>query len=67
MYKLHQIYIDSVSLPNKRKITFDIVKKYVNEIDTPLLMYTINYPLRKRYLDFKKAQQTDEIESVIYE
>ena len=57
MCNLHKIYIDSLTNGKKTIITFDIVKNYVNNMEIPLLMYSINYPFRKRYLDFQKDKQ----------
>lgn len=60
MCNLHQIYIDSLSNQKKTNITFEIVKNYVNNMEIPLLMYTINYPFRKRYIDFQKDKQMND-------
>lgn len=55
MFHLHKKYLDTLK-DNKQIITNNIVKKYVNEMHPSLLMYSLNYPLRKRSIDFMKSE-----------
>jgi hypothetical protein len=50
MFYLHKLYIDE--LKDKHLfITNNIVQKYVNEMHPTLLMYCLNYQMRKRNVD----------------
>ena len=51
MYNLHQLYIHSLRA-NKLVITNRVVIDYVNNLQTTLLMYCLNYHMRKRSVDF---------------
>lgn len=55
MYKLHQHYIDNLR-PKKLGITNTEVIKYVNTLPPALLMYCLNYNLRKKAIDNIKAE-----------
>ena len=50
MYTLHQKYLNELR-EQKLFITSSIVQKYVNELHPSLLMYSLNYQLRKRVVD----------------
>jgi hypothetical protein len=54
MFHLHRIYLNELR-DKKLFITNKIVKKYVNEMHPSLLMYTLNYPLRKQSIDIMAA------------
>lgn len=54
MYKLHQHYIDNLR-PKKLCITNTEVIKYVNSLHPSLLMYCLNYNLRRKSIDTVKA------------
>ena len=55
MFNLHKKYLDELR-ENKLFITNKIVKKYVNELHPALLMYSLNYPLRKRNVEILKSE-----------
>jgi hypothetical protein len=50
MFNLHQIYINDLRV-KKLFITNTIVQKYVNGLHPSLLMYCLNYQLRKNDID----------------
>jgi hypothetical protein len=50
MYNVHQIYMNDLRL-KKQFVTNTVVQKYVNEIHPSLLMYCLNYNMRKRRVD----------------
>lgn len=50
MYNLHQIYINEL-MEDKRYVNKSLVKEYVNNIHPSLLMYCLNYQMRKRRHD----------------
>jgi hypothetical protein len=50
MYNIHQIYINDLRL-KKQFVTNIVVQKYVNDIHPTLLMYCLNYNMRKRKVD----------------
>jgi len=50
MFNIHQIYLNSLR-EKKMFITNSIVQKYVNELHPSLLMYSLNYQMRKRNVD----------------
>jgi len=53
LLNLHKIYIKE--LINKKKyITKEIVKNYINKLEPIELMYSLNYNIRKRLLDYRK-------------
>lgn len=54
MFNLHKMYISSLKDKNQY-ITNTVVIKYVNEIHPTLMMYCLNYHMRKRVVDFKTA------------
>jgi hypothetical protein len=56
MFHLHKKYLDELR-ENKLFITSKIVKKYVNELHPALLMYSLNYPLRKRNIECIQCEE----------
>jgi hypothetical protein len=57
MFKLHEQYINELK-PNNLFITNTVVIKYVNELPSSLLMYCLNYNMRKRAVDTIKTEFT---------
>jgi len=55
MFKLHEHFISELR-PQKQYVTNTVVIKYVNNLHPSLLMYCLNYNLRKRMVDTIKAQ-----------
>jgi hypothetical protein len=55
MFNLHKKYLDEFK-DSKLFITSKVVKKYVNEMHPSLLMYTLNYSLRKRNVELIKCE-----------
>jgi hypothetical protein len=56
MFKIHKIFIDDLR-PKKLFVTNTAVIKYVNELHPSLLMYCLNYNMRKRMIDTIKANE----------
>jgi len=54
MFHIHQIFLSDLR-EEKKFITSTIVNKYVNEMPTTLLMYCLNYQMRKRNVDTIKS------------
>jgi hypothetical protein len=54
MFNIHKKFIDELR-ENKLFVTNGIVIKYVNELHPSLLMYCLNYNMRKRNIDFTVA------------
>ena len=50
MYQLHQMYMNELR-ESKSFISNKIVQKYVNEMHPSLLMYFLNFHMRKRNMD----------------
>jgi hypothetical protein len=50
MFKLHEKYINEL-MPKNMFVTNSIVINYVNNLPPALLMYSLNYNLRKHYID----------------
>jgi hypothetical protein len=50
MFKIHELFINELR-PNSLFVTNTVVIKYVNELPTSLLMYCLNYNIRKRMID----------------
>jgi len=50
MYNIHQNYMNNLR-EKKLFVTNNIVQKYVNELHPTLLMYCLNYNMRKRKVD----------------
>ena len=57
MFKLHEIYINEL-MPQKLFITNTIVINYVNNLHPSLLMYCLNYNMRKKGIDNIKLQNS---------
>jgi len=60
MYNIHQHYLNHLR-EKKFFVTNTIVIKYVNELHPSLLMYCLNYNMRKRSVDYLKADAATEI------
>ena len=56
MFALHKLYIDTLRA-NKMTITNRVVIDYVNNLQTTLLMYCLNFHMRKRSIDFIVANK----------
>ena len=50
MFKIHELFINELR-PNSLFVTNTVVIKYVNELPSSLLMYCLNYNMRKRMID----------------
>ena len=50
MFNIHKIFLNELR-EKKHFVTNNIVKKYVNEIHPSLLMYCLNFQMRKRFVD----------------
>ena len=50
MYKIHQLYMNELR-EKQLFVTNIVVQKYVNELHPSLLMYCLNYQMRKRNID----------------
>jgi hypothetical protein len=57
MFKLHEIYLNDLR-PKQLFITNTIVINYVNNLHPSLLMYSLNYSMRKKMIDTIKVQNT---------
>ena len=57
MYNIHQKYLNELR-EQKLFVTNIIVQKYVNKLEPPLLMYCLNYQMRKRVVDTVAADYT---------
>ena len=55
MFNLHRKYLNDLK-EKKQFITNTVVKQFVNELHPSLLMYSLNYPLRKRCVDSLKCE-----------
>lgn len=54
MFKLHQIFLNDLRVKNEF-VTNTVVIRYVNEMHPSLLMYCLNYNMRKRMVDTIKS------------
>jgi hypothetical protein len=54
MFHIHQMYLNDLR-ENKQFVTSTIVQKYVNEMQPSLLMYCLNFQMRKRNVDIIAA------------
>lgn len=59
MFKIHQIFLNELR-EKKLFVTDRVVMKYVNEMQPSLLMYCLNYHMRKRMVDTIKCDKTIE-------
>ena len=50
MFHIHQKFLSELRAENQF-VTSTIVQKYVNELHTSLLMYCLNFQMRKRKVD----------------
>ena len=57
MFNIHQKYMNELR-EKKMHVTNTVVIKYVNELQPSLLMYCLNYQMRKRNVDYVKADAT---------
>ena len=55
MFNIHQLYMNELK-PKKLCVSKSIVIKYVNETHPSLLMFCLNFHLRKRAVDFIKSE-----------
>ena len=58
MYHLHQQYITELK-EKKMYVNNTVVQKYVNELPSSLLMYCLNYHMRKRNIDCVKQEHPE--------
>ena len=56
MFELHKLYITSLRV-NKLIVSNRVVIDYVNNLQTTLLMYCLNFHMRKRSVDFIMANK----------
>ena len=56
MYTLHGLYINTLRA-NALVVTNRVVIDYVNNLQTTLLMYCLNFHMRKRSIDFIMADK----------
>jgi hypothetical protein len=54
MFNIHKIYMNDLK-PQNLYVTNSVVIRYVNEMHPSLLMYSLNYNMRKRNVDIIKA------------
>ena len=54
MFNIHKQYLDELK-DKKMYVTITVVIKYVNNIHPSLMMFCLNYHMRKRNVDFIKA------------
>ncbi len=57
MYNIHQHYMNELR-EKKMFINNTFVQKYVNELHPSLLMYCLNYHMRKRHIDILNKEST---------
>lgn len=50
MFNIHKLYMNELRV-NKQSVTNTFVQKYVNELHPSLLMYCLNFQMRKRNVD----------------
>lgn len=60
MFNIHQKYINELR-EKKLFVTNTVVINYVNELPSSLLMYCLNFQMRKRNVDYLKADASVEI------
>lgn len=60
MFNIHQIYMNDLR-EKKLYINNTVVQKYVNELHPSLLMYSLNFQMRKRNADTIVAENSNEI------
>jgi hypothetical protein len=57
MFKIHELFLNELR-PNKLFVTNTVVIKYVNELPSSLLMYCLNYNMRKQMIDTIKGAKS---------
>ena len=62
MFNIHQHYLNDLR-EQKFFVTNTVVIKYVNNLHPSLLMYCLNYNMRKRNVDYIKVEAEEEISS----
>ena len=55
MYTIHQKYINEL-MPEGKYVTLYVVMTYVNTLEAPRLMYSVNYKLRQRNVDRRQEE-----------
>jgi hypothetical protein len=55
MFHIHRLFLTELK-EKKQHVSNTVVIKYVNEMHPSLLMYCLNHPMRKRYVDFVKNE-----------
>lgn len=60
MFNIHKHYIDELR-ENKLFVTNTVVQKYVNSLHSSLLMYCLNYDMRKRNIDIIVAENEGQL------
>jgi hypothetical protein len=60
MFHIHKIYMDELR-EKKQFVNNTIVQKYVNELHPSLLMYCLNFHMRKRNIDTIASENSDAI------
>jgi len=60
MFTLHQLYLNVLKEKNEY-VSSKVVIKYVNEMHPSLLMYCLNFSMRKRNVDFIKSEVSAEL------
>ena len=60
MFKIHELFINELR-PKNLFVTNTVVIKYVNEIPPTLLMYCLNYNMRKKMVDTIKSEFSQSI------
>jgi hypothetical protein len=63
MFNIHQKYMNELKEKNLF-VTNTIVINYVNNIHPSLLMFCLNYQMRKRYIDHVKSENIELVEDV---
>lgn len=66
MFNIHQRYMNELK-DKKLYVTNMVVQKYVNELHPSLLMYCLNYQMRKRNIDTIVADNSQKIFKLILE
>lgn len=61
MFMLHQHYLTELK-DKKEHVSSKVVINYVNDMHPSLLMYCLNYSMRKRSVDFVKAEASECLE-----
>jgi len=59
MFQLHKLYLDELK-EKKQYVTNTVVIKYMNDLHPSQQMYSLNYNMRKRMVDFIKVDSEQE-------